>query len=577
MPKLFGQNVNATWLAYDSSAILFADLMMQAGLFNGFGSNPNPGYDSLGWPNFVNPATGPTTIPVALNGTIPAGDYTFYPTGAGSIRLSGNFVGCDNNGFLTVVFNGSGAPVTIRQAVARKLNPQISLSITASTQGNPLRFKFMLPGHGPGRLLNQAWIDTLKPPEGGQVGVLRFMDATGTNAQWVQGGGETSDPYSRIGDWTDPYRAKPGFSLARVKRMPEEYIVGIINEIKQYGGINVAPWVHEGVYMTRTGPNNYQQGFRDACQNGCSINGYTFGPLNPDVPIYHEYSNECWNFNFGQWQQHIAQHAREGAIINAWKAAHPGFNIGDTEYYAHRKSYSGRKFKEKFAGDDRQIIAVWVSQGGYPALGAIDLQHYELPNLYDGQTFTPDAIGAGYYFQPETAPFVKLNYRTLSQGYAANPSGTLDSFFACVDQNFADYGPLLGQYMGFAASRHVPYVTYEYGSDPNSAAVSLATYPNLVNFLTAAYNDPRMGEVYDRMHDLFPDGSVNCVYRDTGWAGNYYWGIDRITGESPMSTRRLSFNRAVAGYQPPVDPVPVATYRRSIRHLRAFRKLRAIR
>jgi hypothetical protein len=177
---------------------------------------------------------------------------------------------------------------------------------------------------------------------------------------------------------------------------------------------------------------------------------------------------------------------------------------------------------------------------------------YEAPNLYDGQVTSPDMIGAGIYAGPETGTFKDLDFKTLSDNYGANPSGTLDAFFAGFPQFFNDYLPLLRQYMQMAADRHVPFCIYEFGFGPNNYNTPASAHPYASAMLDAAMEDPRVGPAaMQPIADSLPDGSIACQYFDTGWGFGFRWGLDRYTGQSPPSARRAYFNSLLTGEAQP--------------------------
>src|SRR5205814_9318416 len=58
-------------------------------------------------------------------------------------------------------------------------------------------------------------------------------------------------------------------------------------------------------------------------KNGDTVNGVAYPGLNPNLKVYVEYTNEVWNYSFGQWRQNydaaqvaVTNNTADGQIIN---------------------------------------------------------------------------------------------------------------------------------------------------------------------------------------------------------------------------------------------------------------------
>ena len=203
----------------------------------------------------------------AITTAWPHGQYTLLYEGEGDFVLW--------NGHFNLTHHGQGRITFLLDSTDTGERP-IELRITRSEQSNPIRnIRLLMPGTEQtyaSQPFNQDWLDLVK-----RFGSVRFMDWGSTN-NWG---------YSDWEDWDNPTetpwaeRQQPDhYTYAHFKGVPYEYMIQLMNEHDLDGWVCVP---HSA------SPDYIRQMARLFHDN-----------LEPERTLTVEYSNEIWNWIFGQ-------------------------------------------------------------------------------------------------------------------------------------------------------------------------------------------------------------------------------------------------------------------------------------
>ncbi len=111
--------------------------------------------------------------------------------------------------------------------------------------------------------------------------VLRFMDWNGTN-------------FSSQVNWSD--RKSPA-DWNQTSPTAWEYAIQLANETGKDIYVNIP---HKATGSDPADTSSYIYQFAKLIRDGDTVNGVTYAGLNPNLHVYIEWSNEVWNFAFGQ-------------------------------------------------------------------------------------------------------------------------------------------------------------------------------------------------------------------------------------------------------------------------------------
>ena len=152
--------------------------------------------------------------------------------------------------------------------------------------------------------------------------VIRFMD-------WMKTNGST------ISEWSD--RPKPADQTQGQKGVALEYVIALSNRL------HADPWF----CMPHRASDDYVRNFAKMVKER----------LDPDRRVYVEYSNETWNFIFGQTRYCLEQGKKLKLSDNDFQAA--------LRYHAQRAVEIFKIWEEVFGGKDR-LVRVLSAQGANP-------------------------------------------------------------------------------------------------------------------------------------------------------------------------------------------------------------------
>ncbi len=195
----------------------------------------------------------------------PAGTYTVFYEGTGELEF--DFVNSSQVDSNKIIFD-----------LPNPIGGSVAMKIKSSLASNPIKnIRVIMPGHENTYIekpFYPLWIEKLSIFK-----TVRFMDWGATN-NWGQKDSWTWEDTTMF-NWSD--RAKmDNYTWANSKGIPYEMMIKLMNEYK------LDAWV----CVPHRATNNYIEEMAKLFKNN----------LYPDKKLYVEYSNEIWNWMFGQCQ-----------------------------------------------------------------------------------------------------------------------------------------------------------------------------------------------------------------------------------------------------------------------------------
>jgi hypothetical protein len=361
------------------------------------------------------------------------GEYVFTWDGSGAIRLNG------------------GLSVVSRQANSWTLNITqggIFLEISAMDADYPRNFKMVKTANSH-PFLNDLFIDSVS-----HVSVLRFMDWLATNDSKRTSILPSANQISNDGGCAP------------------ELIVETCNALNKHAWVNI-PHLATAEYV--------QEFIR-------RLSG-----LKPELKIYVEHSNECWNGIFSQSQYCVSQGIARSLDTNQWLAG--------MYYHALRSVEIGDAFKAAFGSS--RVVTV---------LGAFAANDWFTGKMlqYPGIAEKVDAVAIAPYFGSYTD--VQTTEEILGQVPAWIELARLR---VRNNKRHVDAHP------------HIKLIAYEGGQH-----ILIQNHDSArTNILIAANEDPRMGEFYTQYLDMWRTESGDGLFThfvNTGkWTKWGCWGSMR--------------------------------------------------
>ncbi len=493
--------VNIAWVADWDPSQIFADVMKQA---RHWGSVSTPwdeaaAVDANGWP------TGDAAA-VFMDG-VPrmAGTYKLSFTGNATVALGGS---TDVNSRILNKLYTAASNTTTADVVLGAAERNLFLSFTGQA-GGVKNVKVMRPGHQPTEVFNQAFLARLK-----YFSALRFMDFLLTN----------NNPQAVWSDRIRPTNAEQQTTPSRMAAGASwEYIVLLANQTGKDVWINI-PHLALGSsyqlgvtdYVTKVaqvfrygsdGVNPYTGPAGSATPNPVPPSGPIYPPLNSNLKIYVEFSNELWNGGFGQagWilgQAQAALAARDADLCydgttNQWTVV--------SRLMAKAAMQVSDIFRSVF-GDAAMITQVRpvlagqiANNGSYDGLGYLAARHLG---------------GSHYLYALAGAPYIDI----ADEGAAL----TVDQIFAeMTTYQSALLSGWISALARIAQTNGVKMVSYEGGQ---------TLYPSLGNAgnKLAAQTDQRMKtQTLNLLNTWNAFGGDIFFYYDLcgGWGNSGYWGL----------------------------------------------------
>ena len=309
--------INIAGVTYWSSEIVFVDLFRHSQTFKSQG--PGKGYDQggpldlmeTGWVHSLN-GDGHFADSIVLSRPplgYPAGVYTCFYEGLGRIQFA----------YRTKVVEEKPGQIRVQVNADQDL---LTLRITETNPADPIRnIRMVLPGFEDTYEDHPFHPEFLKRWE--KFKVLRFMDMQRTNN-------------SEQTDWSD----RPTLEMQTQggeAGVALEYLIELAN------ALDADPWF----CMPHLATDDYVRHFADMVK----------AQLDPNLKVYIEYSNECWNGIFAQ-----ASYCRDKG---------KALGLSDNDFQAQLRYFSKRSveifkiWEEAFGGTDR-LVRVLAAQSANP-------------------------------------------------------------------------------------------------------------------------------------------------------------------------------------------------------------------
>ncbi len=398
-------------------------------------------YDNNGYPTHI-PQTFTSTPLPQLVATVwdgmdswPTGTYTLLWDGTGNFNLWGaysNLVKVSSN---RIEFEYTTTPDALLQ-----------ITMIASDINDPVNnMRLLLPGTESTyqtQPFNQDWLDEL-----GAFGTLRFMDWGHTN-NWGQ-----VDPYS----WQEPtlvdWNERAGldyYTYTGSKGVPYELMVDLINELEVDG------WV----CVPHRASNNYISNMAD----------YFRDNVDSDRHIIVEYSNEIWNWIFGQ-----AQWLNEYPC-NSGTAVWPECTVSTIQNTLDLWSAS-------FSSEMDRISRVAPVQTGW-----LDVSERIVYNLTPGSY---DLISPTFYFSYDS------NSESILDGLGS--SATVADIAYHTRLGMAGSLSYINNMKTISDSLNIPLAFYEGGQ--HMTPIPFGSMPSYQTALEAIHRDTAMYNLYNEWFD----------------------------------------------------------------------------
>lgn len=366
----------------------------------------------------------------------PAGQYVVLWEGTGNFRFFGSFTNLTTTGPQRMTFD----LVPQEQGI-------VELAIENSDINDPIRnIRVLMPGTEAtyqSQPFNPVWLNKLQSFQ-----TVRFMDWGQTN-NWGQKRDEGWDnPYEF--DWSERSQMDH-YTWAYEKGIPYEMMVKLLNDYDLDG------WV----CVPKSASPNYSQNLAE----------YLRDNLEPDRHLYVEYSNELWNWIFGQAQW-----------LNLYGCEQTG-----TSWPEGLVPYIQRcldAFTTAFAGQDNRITRVVGTQ-----LSWVDVSQRIANNLTPGSF---DAVTPTCYFgftDAAETTLDQLGTSATATDVIAQASLSMPTSFSYIREQKTDVADPLG----------VPLIFYEGGQHltPNPFGV----YPSYGEALIDAQRTTGMYDLYNIWFD----------------------------------------------------------------------------
>lgn len=472
-------------------------------------------FDADGWPSEVPPGKRLITA----FGVDPIGDgitdrYVVLFDGEGQLEYIGARVLQSHKGRQLIEANAAGGAGFA----------QVFLLISKSKKSNHLRNirivrKDQLEAFEAGGVFNDALLAKLK-----DFSLLRFMDWMGTNTSVV------TTPKNRRKVTDASWTTENAWEGTRRAGVPIEIIVDLANRVGADAWINIPHGANDALVQ------DYARIIRDR--------------LDPRLKVFVEYSNEVWNFGFGQAQFAFdTAHARWSAAFAKRCTGNPDRGTAWMQFYGLRaaqvmsifKSTFGKAAKSRlvrvvgtqtaFIGlEDAILNAPFVQCEGKPApkrsFDAYAITGYFEGGLYaDGNISEIDNTPAVRQFAKQGERGLKKAFRQLDRGdVLPAQEGFISLEDPAADGVFSGLRQIFAYHARAAADNGLRLVGYEGGPHLFS---SFDTTRDLTDFFLRLNRDSRMGALVTKMLDMFrAAGGTRMAYFNNIEAYNQFgsWG-----------------------------------------------------
>lgn len=414
--------------------------------------NPNAGFNSdqatnLSYRPDGYPTHAPQTIPessfpqeaVTIWGRTagwPAGEYVVLYEGTGTLRLFGSFSNLTATGPGRMTFDLVPQPEGV-----------VEIAIENSDINDPVHnIRLIMPGHEAtyeDQPFNPTWLDKLSPFQ-----TVRFMDWGQTN-NWGQARGESWDNPTEF-DWSERSQMDH-YTWAYEKGIPYEMMVKLINDYDLDGWVCVPH---------RASPD-YIAG----------LAAYMRDNVEPERHLYVEYSNETWNWIFGQAQW-----------LNKYGCEQTGTSWPEGIVPYVQRCMDG--FTDAYAGQLDRITRVVGTQ-----LSWVDVSQRIVNNMTPGSF---DAVTPTWYFgftESGEAELDALGAAATVDDVADRAEEGLTQSFVYLEEQLTEVANPLG----------LPLIFYEGGQ--HLTPTPFGVMPTYADALLDVQRSPRMYTLYNSWMD----------------------------------------------------------------------------
>jgi len=382
---------------------------------------------------------------------------------------------------------------------------QLMLSFTG-TQGGVKNVSLLRPGYATNtkEIFTREFLQALKP-----FPAVRFMDFTATNGNPMKIWGERTTPASA--------------SQARAGGGALEYAIALCNQTGKDMWINVP---HEA-------DDDYIRKMATMLKSD----------LKPEIKLYLEWSNEVWNWSFGQAQRNLElakiEGAKPGSNLNYDKIDNPGY--WHFRRFARETMETGNIFRAVF-GDKAMMTRIRT---------VLAVQAAWDEGLKTGLSYIEANYGAPskFFYGVAIAP-----YFNLSEEMNKRADLKLDEIFAALPQEIENSLSWLDNTIAHARYYNLQTLAYEGGqhlqdhSDVGNAKIKVE-----------ANRDPRMGALMKTYLDGWNARGGGLFMYFTLSGGYSKWGSWGLVEDVRETTSSSKYQAALQVVRSPRAPLTAGT------------------
>lgn len=478
--------INLAAVNYWSTQFPFLDRFKTSGKWAARDGNYKPvagqiTYDANGFPQALPAGTKELYVSVGLDpASLSMPDtYVLKYSGDAKITIGRSTIISSKPGEIVFKYNGEEPSTYISVVPIAGASLPHNISLVRQDQ---------LDLYNKGEIFNPAFIEKVS-----EFSTLRFMDWGGTNNSTVSSWNQRTTLNSA--SWADNDN---GASV------PIEVMVALANKTKSTMWINI-PAQADDDYVRKTLT-------------------YVRDNLDPTVKVKVEYSNEVWNWAFGQTQYAFDMGSKLwGKDANGDGRIDPTNPLervadGHAQYNGYRSAQIAQISQSIFASDPDRVSNVLATQTAWQGLEASVIKGAQrvgdVSKLFDDYAVTT-------YFN-----FLTTDEATVL-GWARSGEAGATAAFGQLSQALDQLKTQLAYQAGVANKYGLNLVAYEGGVHTYAYKYSAAAQPEILAFLNKISNDPRIGDLYTRMVKDFSaaGGTELAAFNDVGPSSTWgQWG-----------------------------------------------------
>lgn len=409
--------------------------------------------------------------------------YVLTYTGTADFLVLGGVIVSREPGKITFRYESDSSRATVQVTGLDAKSPLTALHIVRSDQQDLF---------AKGEIFNPAFTSKVSAFD-----TLRYMDWAGTNVNnvvnWADRTKVSSLTWEDVGNDT----------------VPIEVMVALANETKTNMWLNVP---------TQANDDYVRQ-----------MMTYVHDHLDPSLSVDLEYSNEVWNFSFGQSHYADAQGAKlwdhdangDGIIDRSDPAEHYGADW--VTYYGYRAAQVASIANQVYGKDADRLHnvlstqTVWTGLENYIIDGVARANLGSAASLFDDYavtTYFGNLYGGTANDRATVLGWAKSGEAGLAAAFAALKDGTgIESF-----GSLKALQPIYAYQAAVAAKLGLNLVSYEGGSGMTATDYAASDQQTVLNFFARLEADPRMGDLVTQMVGDFAaaGGKLTDVFNDAG-------------------------------------------------------------